>query len=127
MERARATISLQHVPEQGDGQVELNLDTVFVSRNLRSALVQWYSWLSDKSMKKDEWRAVPHWCKQVPSRLDIPWALFDLEKHASRRQMLRALFIVVDEVYMNSETVEGLPDISALRNELLRWYEAEYE
>lgn len=107
--------------------MELNLDTGFVSRNLRSALVQWYSWLSDKSMKKEEWRAVPHWCKQVPSRLDIPWALFDLEKHANRRQMLRALFIVVDEVYMNSETVEGLPDISALRDHLLKWYEAEYE
>jgi|TARA_R100000482_G_scaffold124859_1_gene79476 hypothetical protein len=107
--------------------VELSLDTVFVSRNLRAALREWYSWLSDKAAKKDEWHAVPHWCKQVPFRLDIPWALFDLEKHAGRRQMLRALFIVIDEVYMSSQTIEGTPDISALRDHLLKWYEAQYE
>jgi hypothetical protein len=107
--------------------VELNIDTVFVSRNLRASLREWYSWLADKAAKKDEWHAVPHWCKQVPFRLDIPWALFDLEKHAGRRQMLRALFIVIDEVYMSSQTVEGTPDISALRDHLLKWYEAEYE
>ena len=106
--------------------MELNLDAVFVSRNLRAALTQWHAWLSDKSMKRDEWRAVPHWCKQVPSRLDIPWALFELEKHVGRRQMLRALFIVVDEVYMSSEHIEGAPDISGLRNHLLEWYGAEY-
>ena len=107
--------------------MELSLDTGFVSRNLRAALREWYSWLSDKSMKKQEWHAVPHWCKQVPARLDIPWALFDLEKHVARRQMIRALFIVIDEVYMSSQTVEGTPDISALRDHLLKWYEDEYE
>ena len=52
--------------------MELNIDTVFVSRNLRASLREWYSWLADKAAKKDEWHAVPHWCKQVPFRLDIP-------------------------------------------------------
>tara|TARA_R100000234_G_C4993493_1_gene176695 strand:- start:703 stop:1026 length:324 start_codon:yes stop_codon:yes gene_type:complete len=106
--------------------MELELDSKFVSRNLRLVVSEWYSWLSDKAMKKDEWRGVPNWCKSVPSRLDIPWAFHELEKHSGRKQMIRALFIVVDEVYMSCENMENVPDISKLRNELLRWYEANY-
>ena len=102
------------------------LDAKFVSRNLRTLLREWYAWLSDKAAYADEWRAVPHWCKQVPSTLDIPWALYDLEKHTDRRQMLRALFIVVDEIYMSCETIENAPSIDKLRNHLLEWHEAEY-
>ena len=71
--------------------------------------------------------SVPHWCKQIPSRLDIPWALHDLQKHAGRKQMIRALFVVVDEIYMASEQMENVPNISKLHGELLRWYGEEYE
>jgi hypothetical protein len=102
------------------------LDAKFVSRNLRAVLREWYAWLSDKATHPDEWRAVPHWCKQVPSTLDIPWALYELEKHTDRRHMLRALFTVVDEIYMSCETIENAPSIDKLRNHLLSWYEEEY-
>tara|TARA_R100000231_G_scaffold31600_2_gene27826 strand:- start:587 stop:712 length:126 start_codon:yes stop_codon:yes gene_type:complete len=40
--------------------------------------------------------------------------------------MITALFAVVDEIYMGCEKMENVPDISKLRNELLRWYEANY-
>lgn len=103
------------------------LDVVFVSRHLRAALREWYAWLSDKAMREEDWIAVPHWCKQIPSRLDIPWALHDLQKHAGRKQMIRALFVVVDEIYMASDQMENVPDISRLHGELLRWYGEEYE
>ena len=102
------------------------MDVRFVSRNLRVVIREWYAWLADKAAYQDEWRAVPHWCKQVPSTLDIPWALYDLEKHTDRRQMLRALFIVVDEIYMSCETIENAPSIDKLRNHLLEWHEVEY-
>ena len=59
---------------------------------------------------------------EAPSRLDIPWALKDLQSMAGNKSMMRALYIVVDEIYLASENVEGLPDISLLRNELLKWY-----
>jgi len=60
--------------------------------------------------------------KQVPSRLDIPWALKDLQSMAGNKSMMRALYIVIDEIYLASENVEGLPDIRLLRFELLKWY-----
>lgn len=102
------------------------LDPSFVSRNLRVAISEWYSWLSDKSIKQDEWRSVPHWCKRVPSRLDIPWALEDLDKRKDNRQLIRALFVVVDELYLASIRMEGVPSIERLRNHLLEWHEEEY-
>ena len=102
------------------------LDPSFVSRNLRVAISELYSWLSDKSIKQDEWRSVPHWCKRVPSRLDIPWALEDLEKRKDNRQLIRALFVVVDELYLASIRMEGVPSIERLRNHLLEWQEEEY-
>jgi len=102
------------------------LDVKLVSRNLRVVIREWYAWLADKAVHEDEWRAVPHWCKQIPSRLDIPWALFDLEKNKNRRQMLRALFVVVDEIYMACEKMENVPSIEKLRNHLLEWHEVEY-
>ena len=107
--------------------MELILDSKFISRNLRMAIREWYAWLSDQSSRHDDWIAVPHWCKQIPSRLDIPWALFDLDKHKDRRQMLRALFVVVDEIYIACEQMENVPSIEKLRNHLLEWHEAEYE
>mgnify|MGYP003142286724 FL=1 len=103
------------------------LDPSFVSRNLRVAISEWYSWLSDKSIKQDEWRSVPHWCKRVPSRLDIPWALNDLDKSIGRRQLMRALFVVIDEIHMASSQMDGVPSVEKLRNHLLSWYEKEYE
>ena len=106
--------------------MELKLDSKFVSRNLRLAISEWYAWLSDKSRKEDEWRAVPNWCKTVPARLDVDGALNDLERHANHRNMITALFVVVDEIYLNCEKMENVPDISKLRNELFRWYEGNY-
>ena len=106
--------------------MELKLDSKFVSRNLRLAISEWYAWLSDKSRKEDEWRAVPNWCKTVPARLDVDWALNDLAQHANHRNMITALFVVVDEIYLNCEKMENVPDISKLRNELFRWYEGNY-
>jgi hypothetical protein len=41
--------------------------------------------------------------------------------------MLRALFVVVDEIYMACEEMENVPSIEKLRNHLLEWHEAEYE
>jgi len=52
--------------------------------------------------------------------------LFDLDKNKNRRQMLRALFVVVDEIYMASEQMENVPSIEKLRNHLLEWHEVEY-
>ena len=106
--------------------MELKLDSKFVSRNLRLVISEWYAWLSDNSMREDDWLAVPNWCKSIPSRMDVPWALNDLESHADNRNMITALFAVVDEIYMGCEKMENVPDISKLRNELLRWYEANY-
>ena len=103
------------------------LDHIFVYRNLRLAICEWHAWLSDKAIKKEEWRSVPHWCKQVPSRLDIPWALEDLEKRKDNRQLIRALFMVVDEVFLSSSEMENVPSIEKLRNHLLEWHKEEYE
>ena len=103
------------------------LDAKFVSRNLRAALREWYAWLSDKAAYADEWRAVPHWCKQIPSRLDIPWALNDLDKSIGRRQLMKALFVVIDEIHMASSKMEGVTSVEKLRDHLLSWYEEEYE
>ena len=106
--------------------MELKLDSKFVSRNLRLVLSEWYAWLSDKAMKQEEWIAVPNWCKSIPARMDVDWALNDLEAHSEHRNMIKALFVVIDEIYMNCETMENVPDMSKLRGELLRWYEANY-
>ena len=104
--------------------MELKLDSKFVSRNLRLVISEWYAWLSDKAMKQEEWIAVPNWCKSIPARMDVDWALNDLEAHSEHRNMIKALFVVIDEIYMNCETMENVPDMSKLRGELLRWYEA---
>ncbi len=106
--------------------MELKLDSKFVSRNLRLVISEWYAWLSDKAMKQEEWIAVPNWCKSIPARMDVDWALNDLEAHSEHRNMIKALFVVIDEIYMNCETMENVPDMSKLRGELLRWYEANY-
>ena len=106
--------------------MELKLDSKFVSRNLRLVISEWYAWLSDKAMKQEEWIAVPNWCKSIPARMDVDWALNDLEAHSEHRNMIKALFVVIDEIYMNCETMENVPDMSMLRGELLRWYEANY-
>ena len=103
------------------------LDVRFVSRNLRVVIREWYAWLADKAAYQDEWRAVPHWCKQIPSRLDIPWALNDLDKSIGRRQLMKALFVVIDEIHMASSKMEGVPSVEKLRDHLLSWYEEEYE
>ena len=106
--------------------MELKLDSKFVSRNLRLVISEWYAWLSDKAMKQEEWIAVPNWCKSIPARMDVDWALNDLEAHSEHRNMIKALFVVIDEIYMNCETMENVPDMSKLRGELLRWYVANY-
>ena len=106
--------------------MELKLDSKFVSRNLRLVISEWYAWLSDKAMKQEEWIAVPNWCKSIPARMDVDWALNYLEAHSEHRNMIKALFVVIDEIYMNCETMENVPDMSKLRGELLRWYEANY-
>ena len=106
--------------------MELKLDSKVVSRNLRLVISEWYAWLSDKAMKQEEWIAVPNWCKSIPARMDVDWALNDLEAHSEHRNMIKALFVVIDEIYMNCETMENVPDMSKLRGELLRWYEANY-
>ena len=106
--------------------MELKLDSKFVSRNLRLVISEWYAWLSDKAMKQEEWIAVPNWCKSIPARMDVDWALNDLEAHSEHRNMIKALFVVIDDIYMNCETMENVPDMSKLRGELLRWYEANY-
>tara|TARA_Y100000114_G_scaffold147430_1_gene159227 strand:- start:85 stop:408 length:324 start_codon:yes stop_codon:yes gene_type:complete len=106
--------------------MELKLDSKFVSRNLRLVISEWYAWLSDKAMKQEEWSAVPNWCKSIPARMDVDWALTDLEAHTEHRNMIQALFVVVDEIYLNCETMENVPDMSKLRGELLRWHEANY-
>ena len=107
--------------------MELILDSKFISRNLRMAIREWYAWLSDQSSRHDDWIAVPHWCKQIPSRLDIPWALNALDKSIGRRQLMRALFVVIDEIHMASSQMDGVPSVEKLRNHLLSWYEKEYE
>lgn len=104
----------------------MELDCKLVQRNLRLAIQEWYAWLSDKARYADEWRGVPSWCKQIPLRLDIPWATHDLKRNVDNRGMIRALFIVVDEIHMSCEQMEGAPSISVLRDELLRWYGEEY-
>ena len=106
--------------------MELKLDSKFVSRNLRLVISEWYAWLSDKAMKQEEWIAVPNWCKSIPARMDVDWALNDLEAHSEHRNMIKVLFFVIYEIYMNCETMENVPDMSKLRGELLRWYEANY-
>tara|TARA_Y100000114_G_scaffold153421_1_gene173331 strand:- start:854 stop:1168 length:315 start_codon:yes stop_codon:yes gene_type:complete len=103
------------------------LDHAFVSRNLRVMIKEWHAWLADKATYGDEWRSVPHWCKQIPSRLDIPWALYELESNLNKRQLIRALFVVIDEIYMACEEMENVPSIDKLRSHLLEWHEAEYE
>jgi len=103
-----------------------SINTKFVERRLRQAVEDWYSWLAVQSRYADDWMSVPYWCKQVPSRLDIPWAMRDLDKVVGNRGMMRALYVIVDEVYLCCEGVEGVPDISDLRSELFRWHEAEY-
>lgn len=105
----------------------MELNYTLVQRNLRLAVQEWYAWLSDKARYDDEWRGVPSWCKHIPSRLYIPWAIHDLKRNVGNRGMIRALFIVVDEVYMSSQQMDGAPSVDRLRNELLRWYEGEYE
>ena len=97
-------------------------NVAFAQRKMRQALSDWYGFLATESRNAEDWLSLPHWVKQVPSRLDIPWALKDLQSMAGNKSMMRALYIVVDEIYLASENVEGLPDISLLRNELLKWY-----
>ena len=102
-------------------------DVAFTQRKLRQALSDWYSFLALESRDIERWMSLPHWLKNVPSRLDIPWALNDLHKMVENRSMMRALYIVIDEIYLSSHGVKGLPDISQLRNELSKWYDENVE
>ena len=94
---------------------------------MRQALSDWYSFLARESRDMDDWLSMPNWAKQVPNRLDIPWAVKDLHRMVGNKSMMRALYIVIDEIYLSSEGIEGLPDISLLRNELLKWYSEHVE
>lgn len=88
-------------------------------RNLQSALCAWYSWLSDQSRHSDDWKSVPWWCKNAPGRLDLRWALDDLPKYVDHEQMMRVLFVVVDELHLSGAEMGDLPDLGELRGVLL--------
>lgn len=94
------------------------VDTLYIEHHLRAAIGEWYAWLGARSSKLDEWLSVPAWCKRVPSRLDIPWALNDLEARVGNEHMMRVLFVIVDEVWLCCQEMEGVPDVSKLRNAL---------
>lgn len=96
----------------------MEIDTQYIEHHLKAAIGEWYAWLGDKTIHVDEWLSVPAWCKRVPSRLDIPWALRDLSKRTNHEHMMRTLFIIVDEVWLCSQEMDGVPDITKLRDEL---------
>mgnify|MGYP003654917889 FL=1 len=96
----------------------MEVNSQYVEHHLKAAIAEWYSWLADKAIDVDEWLSVPSWCKRVPSRLDIPWALKDLGKRLNHQHMMRVLFVIVDEVWLCSQEMDGVPDITKLRDEL---------
>ena len=85
-----------------------------VQRLLCVALSDWYSWLGAQSVRREDWRGVPGWCKGVPGSLDLPWALHDLPGHVGNRQMLEVLSELVERVRMSSSRVEGVPSVERL-------------
>lgn len=85
-----------------------------VQRLLRVAISDWYSWLGAQSVRREDWRGVPGWCKSVPGSFDLPWALHDLPGHAGNRQMLEVLSELIERVRMSSSRVEGVPSVERL-------------
>ena len=95
MEFSKATDSVQ-----GEGyvykaiEVQVEIDTQYIEHHLKAAIGEWYAWLGDKTVHVDEWLSVPAW------------------------HMMRTLFIIVDEVWLCSQEMDGVPDITKLRDEL---------
>ncbi len=93
---------------------DVEILAVDVQRLLRMALADWYSWLASKSVRKEDWRGVPGWCKQMPGRLDIPWAIHELPKHVGNGQMMRVLGDLIDHASMSCQSLEGVPSLEKL-------------
>ena len=91
---------------------------------LRMVLGEWYSWLSSHSLREMDWMQVPWWAKQLPGRLDIPWALHDLNVYYDNQFMVKRLYIVVDEAYLNAKDLDGVPDMTKLHETVTALYEA---
>jgi len=91
---------------------------------LRMVLSEWYSWLSARSSREYEWLQVPWWAKQMPGRLDIPWAINDLPKYIDNESMIKVLHMVVDEAFLSAEGVDGVPDMTKLHETVTELYES---
>ena len=93
---------------------DVEILAVDVQRLLRMALVDWYSWLALMVVRKEDWRGVPVWCKQMPNQLDIPWAIHELPKHVGNVPMIRVLGDVIEHANMSCQSMEGVPSMERL-------------
>lgn len=91
---------------------------------LRMVLSEWYSWLSACSLRESDWKMVPWWAKRIPSQLDLPWALHELESYVDNPAMIKILYIKVDETYLAAKKLDGLPDMTNLHKTVKELYEA---
>lgn len=85
-----------------------------VQLHLRSALCAWYSWLSSQSMRTEDWKQVPTWCKGVPGMLDLRWALERFGDYRGHTQMILAFYRQIDSIQMSRADNEDMPDMSRL-------------
>jgi len=92
--------------------------------HLQMVLSEWYAWLGRRALRKLDWMETPWWAKQMPGRLDIPWALKDLSKYKDNEAMLRLLHIAVDEAFLTSKGLDGLPDMTKLHETVTKLYES---
>jgi len=77
---------------------------------LRTALCEWHSWLSLQARDAETWRAIPHWCKSVPSKLDREWLLYDLEHFVDNKSVMTRLCEMADFLMTASKDIETAPD-----------------
>ncbi len=90
-----------------------------VQRLLRMALSDWYGYLSREALGSNEWKySVPWWVKRIPDRLDLDWALNDLQDYTSTPGMLISLYTSIDETVLSmkrdEEVLSNPPNMSLL-------------
>jgi hypothetical protein len=86
-----------------------------VSRMMRNALSDMYSWLALRSLNWDDWRETPSWMKKTLRQLDMAWALKGTRSNYLDEQC--------EWLRTAPEELEGLPDVEQLWSNVSRFGE----
>tara|TARA_R100000306_G_C4370847_1_gene139881 strand:- start:131 stop:508 length:378 start_codon:yes stop_codon:yes gene_type:complete len=103
-------------PFERADSIERDIDQL--SRLVRNALSDMYSWLTLRALNWEDWREVPGWTKKAVRELDMAWALkgsrSDYLDERCYIVLRQRVFEVREWIRTAPEELEGLPDVEQL-------------